>query len=335
MSEEKKKVIHRLEPKKRPVVLSKASDGEKLAEVSERPMTVNAQFFQDFVDDQITLENNWGVEVEKSSTGRVWLFASIALVGAFFIGCAVWAIFLVNQKIEVVSPTSPGAAEVSFEEKQELRHQAVAQYLGAKTVSERALYVRDAERVLPMMEAYYKKFPLVAETLPENVVESPVMGKENVLWRVRARDKDTYGSLYVLVETDEQGQSHIDWETDVVHQPTDWNSFKSERSSELHTFRALVRIAQLDGFHGFEFAEYNKYRCFRISLPGSEDYLWGYTEVGSKEDVKMVSLITAGGRRNINNKRTVPVMLELRYPDNSQSGRCVHISRLIQAGWLH
>jgi hypothetical protein len=243
--------------------------------------------------------------------------------------------FSMNQNKVIVGETTPLPDEVSFDAKHEMRNQTIAKYLAARTVSEKVLHVRDAERVRPLMEEYYKKHQIVAEEVLENLDESPVMGKENVMWRVRARDKDTHGSLYLLVETDDFGVSHVDWEVDVVHQPSDWNGFKDQRSAEAHTFRALVQIAQLDGFHGFEFAEYNKFRCFKITLKGSEDYLWGYTEVGSEEDTKMVSLITAGGRRSLNNKRIVPVMLELRYPENSQSGRCVHISQLIQAGWLN
>jgi len=217
----------------------------------------------------------------------------------------------------------------------EIRNTTVAAYLAAATVQEKALHVRDPERVLPLMEEYYKKFPVMAEQMRSDVVESPVMGKKRVLWRVKAREKATHGSLYLLVEMNEDGTSLVDWETDVVYQPSSWSLFKSTKSTEVHTFRARVQIAQLDGFHGFEFSEYNKFRCFKVTLPGSEDYLWAYTEIGSAEDMKMVSLITAGGRRRINTKRAFPVMLELRYPKNGQSSRCVHLSRLVQAGWLH
>lgn len=93
-----------------------------------------------------------------------------------------------------------------------------------------------------------------------------------------------------------------------------------------------MQVVQLDGFHGFEFAGFNKFRCFKVIFPLSEDYLWAYTEVGSEMDQQMVSLVTAEGRRKLNNKKVFPVMLELRYPENSQSQRCVYLEKLVQAG---
>ncbi len=331
-----KKVVHRIEPKQQPIVLSNTSDSQKHEELSNLPKTVNAQYFQQQVLNEDHVENEWGQEASEVQSGRRNLLAGVLVLAAFFLGCVVWALVLVNggEKTVLIEP-EPASAGLSFDEKVEIRNATIVAYLAATTAQEKALYVRDAERVLPLMEEYYKKLPMVPEQIRSSVVESVVMGKEGVLWRVKAREKDTYGSIYLLVETEEDGTSLVDWETDVVYQPSDWSSFKSTKSTELHTFRAMVQIAQLDGFHGFEFSEYNKFRCFKVTLPGSDDYLWAYTEIGSMEDVKMVNLITSGGRRNIQTKRAIPIMLELRYPVNGQSARCVHLSRMVQAGWLY
>jgi len=331
-----KKVVHRIEPKQQPIVLSNTSDSQKHEELSNLPKTVNAQYFQQQISNDDHVENEWGQEAFEVQSGRRNLLAGVLVLAAFFLGCVIWALVLVNsgEKTVLIEP-APASTTLSFDEKLELRNATVAAYLRAGTLHEKALYVRNPERVLPLMDAYYKKFPLEPEMVRNSIVESPVMGKEGVLWQVEAREKSSQGSQYLLVETQEDGSSRVDWETDVVYQPSDWNAFKAAKSTEAHEFRARVQIAQLDGFHGFEFSEYNKFRCFKVTLPGSDDYLWAYTEIGSAEDMKMVSIITAGGRRNINTKRAFPVMLELRYPQNGQSSRCVHLSRLVQAGWVH
>ena len=328
--------MHRIEPKRQPIVLSNTSDSQKHEELSHLPKTVNAQYFQQQVSNEDYVEHEWGQEASEVQNGRRNLLAGVLVLAAFFLGCVVWALVLVNggEKMVLIEP-APASTGLSFDEKVEIRNTTIAAYLAAVTVKEKALYVRDPDRVLPLMEEYYKKLPIVSEQIRSSVVESSVMGKNGVLWRVKARDKDTYGSIYLLVETQKDGTSRVDWETDVVYQPSSWSSFKSTKSTEGHVFRAMVQTAQLDGFHGFEFSEYNKFRCFKVTLPGSDDYLWAYTEIGSKEDAKMLSLITSGGRRNINTNRAIPVMLELRYPERGQSARCVHLSRLIQAGWLH
>ncbi|MFT5883525.1 MAG: hypothetical protein ACI9FG_002042 [Crocinitomicaceae bacterium] len=334
--ESEKKVGHRIEPKQQPIDLPNTSDSQKHDEFSNLPKTVNAQYFKPQVANHDQVESGWGQEAAEVQNGRRNLLVGLLVLAAFFSGCVVWALVLVNSAEEVVeASTAPVSTALSFDEKLELRNATVAAYLSAGTLQEKALYVRSPRRVLPLMDAYYKKFPLESELVNETIVESPVMGKEGVLWRVSAREKNSQGSQYLLVETQEDGTSQVDWETDVVYQPSDWKAFKALKSTEVHTFRAQVQIAQLDGFHGFEFSEYNKFRCFKVTLPGSDDYLWAYTEIGSEEDVKMVSLITSGGRRNINTKRVTLVMLELRYPENGQSSRCVHLSRLVQAGWLH
>ncbi len=331
-----KKVVHRIEPKQQPIVMSNSLGSERLEELSNLPKTVNAQYFQEQASLENLVEEGWGQEDTEVQVGRRSLLACVVVLAAFFLGCAVWALVLINDGEEsVLVEPAPESTAMSFEEKSEMRNAAIAAYLAATTVQEKALYVRDPERVLPLMEEYYKKLPVVSEQMRSSVVESPVMGKNGVLWRVKAREKDIHGSIHLLVETKEDGRSLVDWETDVIYQPSDWSAFKKAKSTEVHAFRARVQIAQLDGFHGFEFSEYNRFRCFKVTLPGSDDYLWAYTEIGSKEDAKMVNLITSGGRRSINTKRTIPAILELRYPEGGQSGRCVHLSRLVQAGWLH
>ena len=333
--DQEKKVVHRIEPKQQPIVLPSASDsqteeGLKISEAGKTP------HFQQYVSHEEDIENDWGRELSEDQKGRRKLLAGVVAIAVFFLGCAIWALLLINsrEKNQQVEPALASAA-LSFDKIEEIRNTTVAAYLGAATLEEKARYVRDPERVFPLMEEYYKKNPLVPEQIRSNLVETPVTGRDGVLWRVKAREKDANGSLYLLVETKEDGRSLVDWETDVIHQPSDWDAFIKTKSTVAHEFRAMVRLAQLDGFHGFEFSEYSKFRCFKVTHPDSDGYLWAYTEIGSKEDARMQQLIASAGRKGKNRKRAIPVILELRYPENGQSARCVHLHSLVRAGWLH
>ncbi|MFC5050391.1 hypothetical protein ACFPK9_07185 [Rubritalea spongiae] len=332
-----KKVVHRLEPKKRPVVSTSIDDAEKLEELSQVAPSVNTQFFGDgpqYVED---VETDWdGVEIEKSE-GRKWLIISVCAFSFFFVGCMLWGFFLSKnpQSEESAGMKSEEVVvELSYEEKSASRKEAVERYLSASSVDEKAQYVRDAERVKPLMEEYYREHPLQAETLSEDYLEEPMMGKDQVLWRVRTREAKAGQAPYLILETSDAGESLVDWEADVVHQPSDWERFIAVRSTQPHTFRVFLQVAQLSGFHGYEFADYTKYRCFKVTIPGRDDYLWAYSEVGSKLDAKMLYMVTAGGRRNIHSAKKVHAILQLRFPENSQSDMCVAIEDLVQAGWL-
>ena len=207
-----KKVVHRIEPKLQPIVLPNTSGSKRLEDLSHLPKTVNAQFFQQQPTNEDQVENGWGPEsTEVQTSGRRHLLAAVLLLAAFFLGCAIWALVLISggEKVQT-SQLIPAVTGLSFDEKSERRHKTIIAYLAASTVAEKALHVRDPERVRPLMEKYYQKFPLEPEQLTGRVVESSVLGKQGVLWRVKARDNDTYGSVHLLVETNDDGRSLVD-----------------------------------------------------------------------------------------------------------------------------
>ncbi|MFC4993157.1 hypothetical protein [Rubritalea tangerina] len=320
--------VHKLESKKAPVLLSKtvrSEESDTLGGIASLSLKEEVQDVQELV------EEAWDKKGGKPS--RWFLLSLYVLVGVVTVA-GVWAIVLLSQQAEM-SVAAPREKEaMSYAEKQALRLEVIQSYLAASTVAEKALYVRDAARVLPLMEAYYSKYPMQPESLSGQVIESPVMGKEGVMWRVKVREGEAEALSYIYVESSDDGSALVDWETDVIYQPSDWGAFTDERSTKPHTFRAFVQAAQLDGFHGFEFSEYNKYRCFKVTLPGSDDYLWAYTEIGSALDAQLVNVVSGGGRRSVNSKRKVPVILSLSYPEGALSPRCVHLTELLQIGWM-
>ncbi|MGJ8672088.1 hypothetical protein [Rubritalea sp.] len=336
--ESSKKVIHRLEPKRRPVVSTSIDDAVKLEALGQVAPSVNAHFFGEGPEHTVDVESSWDeVDLNTQSKGRKWLTNSVLSISVLFLGFLVWGLFLSKATVERVTEVIESAEEIqlSHKEKSASRRAVIRDYLSANSLEEKMEYVRDPERVRPLMGKYYEVNPLLAETPSEEHPEEPVMGKSGVLWQVKARQAKPGQTPFLMVETSDDGLSLIDWETDVIYQPSNWEEFIAVRSTRPHTFRVFLQVAQLTGFHGYEFADYTKYRCFKVTIPGRKDYLWAYSEIGSQLDLKLVSLITSGGRRNINTARTVRAMVELEFPEKSQSAMCVSIDALLQAGWFH
>ena len=325
MSEGKK--IHRLEPKKAEGRFDDASSGEEKRNLENVP-------FQKFEIQEENLEEEWAASEMKSATeGGRWLRIGLCCVVFFFLSCAVWSVLTIFRDSEEVA-VSPEVAEkeYGFEELFTLRKQTVADYFNAGTVAERAKYVRDAERVQPLMEEYYSKFPLEKAKSVLVRGENPKVHNDKTLWMMHV--DVNHKRVGVVVETMKDGAAKVLWELEAVYQPSDFDAFKSSRKSEEHTFRAKISGAQLNGFHGFEFADYNKYRCFRVEIPKRDEYLWAYTEIGSPLDKQWYYFVTSGGRSAFENSKSKSVMLKLRFPENSQSDRCVHLGELLQSGWL-
>ena len=118
-----KKEVHRIEPKQQPIVLSNTSGSQKHEELSNLPKTVNAQYFQQQASNEDHVENEWGQEASEVQSGRRNLLAGVLVLAAFFLGCAVWALVLINggEKTVLIEP-APASTALSFEEKLEIRN---------------------------------------------------------------------------------------------------------------------------------------------------------------------------------------------------------------------
>lgn len=324
MSEGKK--VHRLEPKK----------VEKKVDSHEPNLGKRGQVnvpFQKFEVEEQNVEEEWAAsEAPDLTGGSRWLRVGAGVLIVFFVSCIVWSVSTMFRGEEEVAVVAPVEKEYSFEELFSLRKKAVVSYFSAKTVEEKANYVRDADRVLPLMEEYYSQFPLKPASVVKVRGENPKVFKDTTLWMMHV--DVNHRRVGVVVETLKDGSAKVLWELEAVHQPSDFDAFKALRKSDDHTFRVKISGAQLNGFHGFEFADYNKYRCFRIEIPKRDEYLWAYTEIGSPLDQKWYYFVTSGGRVDFDSSKSKSAIVTLRYPENSQSDRCVYLGELIQSGWL-
>ncbi len=314
---------HGLESKKRPIegdVLNQPKSSEALAsaeiEVNFEKAPSNDTFWTGDPED------GWG-ELEENTPGRRALMILLGVLVLAFVSGAVWSLVKIRSNAgqsEVVAMT--GTQEMRSELR--LREEAVERYLSSESVEERALYVRDVGRVLPLMREYYQLRPVIPEVLSNRFVFYKAESLGEKMWLAKID-----GRGYLYIEKQDNGEYLVDWEADVAYQVNDWGRFIANKTSQAVEFRVNVEYAQLNGVHAFEFSKYNTYRCFRITVPGEEQYLWGYTKIGTATDRSLISYCSLAKGKEV----SMPVILDLRYPENSISARYVHIDRLVMRGW--
>lgn len=280
------------------------------------------------------MEDDWEQATPLiSSKGSKWLLGGLGALSVFFVICSIWAAVLLSNAGDTeesgLASARPEVRKDAFERRQE----AVQKYLTATTVEQKAAYVRSRERVEPLMRNHYSKFPLEAAAEVNVSGEAPVVVEDQTMWQVYVEvDAKKEG---LLVEMMDDGSVKVDWELEVVYQPTDLDQFRNQRSTQPSVFRVLIQGAQLEGFHGYSFSNYNKFRCYKVTIPKRDEYLWAYTEIGSDLDKQWFNFITSGTGEGFDRAEPKAVMLELYYPENSQSARCVHLGMLLKSGWMH
>ena len=148
-------------------------------------------------------------------------------------------------------------------------------FLQAKSIEERLPFVRDPERVEPIMRDYYSRSGSEQEW-PE--------GK--VLLRAKSEDQDRYfirlaidfgsiGSRFFAVEQTEDSL-RLDWETAVGYQQMPLAEFKQKRPTAPVEFRAKLKPSS---YYNFEFRDPDLYYAVEMTYPGRPDFkLFGYID---------------------------------------------------------
>jgi hypothetical protein len=279
---------------------------------------------------QAGVEKNWGEgEAAKKIVPYGWFVAIAALVaGAIFMSYrsienGKEKVAVIEQKIETTREEneirSKDAGTLVSRIEQETKD-----YLAAATIEEMLPHVRQPERVRPLMESWYKWHPL-KPTVFKNMGEFGGVNLKGLpFWRIKAV-VDTGDIHDLIVEQLSDTTAKIDWEMDVYYQPTDWDRFVKDRSSEqAWDFRVL---ATPDSFFSHEFPDDGHWACFQLMTAGG-DYVFGYAPADSQ-----LTKILRGMARS-SPDRSTPVILRLHRPLGIKSPRGVLIDSLVAPSWV-
>lgn len=197
----------------------------------------------------------------------------------------------------------------------------LVQFLGSKSPEEMKPLVREPERVIPLMDQFYKEqkpfTPATYRSLPkeENTrVEKHFIG-------VKMEDAD-FQSFVVTLEKTPKGYL-VDWESFVNHGGMTVSQLRTTRPTTPVTMRCIL---SLDQYYNYDFSDEKLYQSYKIKFKDSEETLSGYVPRLSPVHEKIMSSQLS--------ETTLHCVIKLKFPENSANDRQVEITEFLQSGWV-
>jgi hypothetical protein len=216
-------------------------------------------------------------------------------------------------------PTVPQLSSSDRNAQLEIARNVLSGYTTAQTVEEKLKWVRDPERVKPLMQAFYQEGKDPAGYtigLVQTFTDSAQLWVECV----PPANSAVSGDVFWMAEAG--GELKLDWESYVGCGDLTWTELKKTRP----TRRVLMRAtAELADYFNYEFMDRSRLTCWKLTSPDGLHQLYAYAEAGSSAALSS-ALYAARGQL----KMTVRVS----YLPNSQSAECVKLEEILQPRWL-
>lgn len=279
------------------------------------------------------LEQNWGVD---SSRRNPIPWGWFALIGLTITGAVVWSLTRVQEadvqadQLRTVTATTLLDTQKADQEAGQVIDQinsSLRDFFNATTVDALAPLVRHRERVTPLMRQYYANQPVFTSRLKTVQLFRPLtLNNTANFWMITVILAN--GKAHnLIVEIQDSGEAHIDWETLVCFQPMPWDDFATHRpTGSSLDFRVYV---ERDNFYSHEFASSERWTCFRLTAPDSTETLFGYAPAASDLASSLNRQIDA------NDKRKATLILRLAIPELLKSRRGLVIEKLLSNHWLY
>ncbi len=279
------------------------------------------------------LEENWGEAVIRRNPIPWGWFA---LIGLAITGSVLWSLSRVEQADEhadwIRTKTVTALVDDEQEELEATRlieriDARIREFANATSVEALSRMVRQPERVTPLMRSHYKDKPVFPGQLRSIRTLQPVtLDNRGNFWMASVSLGDL-GTKSMILEIGEDGEPRVDWETFVCHQPMEWDAFATARPTGTSlAFR--VRLER-DHFHSHEFADSNKWTCFRLTALDSVETLFGYVAAGGPEEAEILRVIESNGGGGVS------LILRLGIPDGLRSRQGVVIEKVLSPRWIY
>ena len=218
--------------------------------------------------------------------------------------------------------TAPGPATV--DRVQEI----VTGYLAAENWEEKAKFVRNPERVLPLMESWYAEMRNVTRNTSEELKlfgeSRQLVNSQYKLDFVEALVNENFERrFFALITPIGTSDTKLDWEVTEGYQPIRLEDFKDVRPTEPTAMRFHINPAS---YYNFEFDNEEVYRCFRLTFPGKEFEVYGYVEKNTDLDDELLQALETANTNNM--------ILKVAYRPNSSGVEQVLISELVHHNWF-
>lgn len=191
-------------------------------------------------------------------------------------------------------------------DEEEAAAEVLSGFLNAKTIDERLEFVRDSEKMRPLMEKWY------ADNPEEATKEWP---DAEILLRKKIIDQERYfvvlavefigvGQRVMAIEQLEGGEMKLDWPTTVGYQPVPIEHFKAERPTEPVKFWVKLKPSE---YYNFGYSDKEQYQAFELSYPGREFKLVGYVDRSKEWATEIIEVVDNGEAPSL--------IVELKYPE--------------------
>ena len=200
-------------------------------------------------------------------------------------------------------------------------------FLRATTVEEKARFIRQPERVLPLMEKYYEKNELKPLELERAPSFSPATLDLSAFWIAQASivgEED----VAVLIEQTEDNELLIDWETFVSYQEHSWDEMIEKRPEGRYEFRLRATFAD---FYVYEFSDKSEWVCVHLtSRHGLKD---GYGFF--KKDAPFAEELIAQLNTSQRTKSPLALIVEASFPQDTKVKKSLIIHDVLSFRWVY
>jgi hypothetical protein len=279
------------------------------------------------------LEQNWGAQsAHHRSIPWGWFVLIALLLG----GGVVWSLTRLTESDDKAHEIRIAAENVLIDDQNEDReaaklidtiHATMRKFYNATTIDGLLKFVRQPDRVRPLMESYFADRPVASHRLREIRMLQPLTLENHGNYWMATVELDDRETRNLLLEVLPSGEARIDWETLVCYQPMKWDDFatKKPRSTAMD-FRVYV---EQDNFFSHEFADSNRWNCFRLTALDCDETLFGYV----KSDNPLAKQLLEQLQRN--NGHRASMILRLVIPEGIESHSGVMIEKLLSSRWLY
>jgi hypothetical protein len=281
----------------------------------------------------VPVEQDWG-EASQKSQNIPWGW--FALIGLILAAGVIWSLIGVQdaesqaRELEVTTESILGSEEQEDIDAGDLIERieaTIASFYGAQKVDDLIPLVRQADRVEPLIKNYYGSKPLPATTISRIKQLHPLTLDNRTSFWLAGLVLKNGESRDLIVEIDLLGDPKIDWETSVCYQPMAWDQFSKDRPAGVSMdFRVFI---ENDSFYSHEFADSDRWSCFRLSALNGNEALFGYTPAGGALAQQLQGLIDQ------NRGQRVTIIVRLLVPEGLQSRQGVMIESLRAPRWIY
>ena len=229
-----------------------------------------------------------------------------------------------SSALKLMAPSAPSPSSiVDIESKRPQIEQTLRRFFAASTPDQQLAFVRDPQRVRPLMEHYYSSHP---HTPHEWKALGWALTVEEAGYRLGYAQAVFANAepVSLIIEEMADGTFRVDWESSVRYGEIDWEEFIKTQPSAPTLFRVIAskpqNIPPEAAPMGSELLE--------IKHPDDNDVVYAYFD---RKDPKFIPLLQ---QLQTGNWKDVPLTLRLCFPGPVGSGKNARIADVEGKGWL-